>query len=99
MTVEVGADVEALAAMEAEEGFLTGVGPPVFAEVGAAAEAFAAFPALVTLLQDDDALEIGEGAGSRAGFTAASTSCRAGGVDLLDHGPTEGLPRRAPFSR
>ena len=99
MPVEVGADVEALPTMEAEEGFLTGVGPPVFAEVGAAAEALAAFPALVTLLQHDDALEVGEGASARSGFTATPTSCRAGGVDLLDHGPTQSFPARAPFAR
>lgn len=99
MPIEVGADVEALPAMEAEEGFLTGVGPPVFAEVGAAAEALAAFPALITLLQHNDALEVGEGASSCSGFTAAPTSCRAGRVDLLDHGPTQGFPCRAPFAR
>lgn len=97
--VEVGADVEALPAVEAEEGLLAGVGPPVLAEVGAAAEALAAFPALVTLLQDDDALEVGEGAGTRAIFPPAPSSCRAGGVDLLDHRPTQGLPRRAPSPR
>lgn len=86
--VEVGADVEALPAVEAEEGFLTGVGPSVFAEVGAAAEAFAAFPTLVTLLQHDDALEVGEGGGSRSGFSPAPISRPAGGIDLLHHGPT-----------
>jgi len=96
--VEVGADVEGLAAVEAAVGSLAGVGPPVFAEVGAAAEGLAALAALVGLLQDDDAGEIGEGTGSRAGFTAPATSGRAGGVDLLDHGPTEGLVRRAPVA-